>query len=268
MKKILLTGAAGGVGVFLRMELAGVYQLRLSGLVAPDQCDPLEDFVQADLADLASVRSAVAGVDGIIHLGGYSVEGDWDSILNANIIGARNLFEAARLEGVKRIVFASSNHAMGFYDRDETIDHTPMPRPDGRYGLSKAFGESLARLYADKYGAEVLCIRIGNVAMAPMDVRRLSIWISPRDLAQLVRIGLDHPGINHEIVYGMSDNQRAWWDNANATRLGYAPQDRSEDFAETIFANHSVDTGDALADAAQGGAFVTAETIPNPAKRD
>jgi uronate dehydrogenase len=268
MKKILLTGAAGGVGAFLWAELAGVYELRLSDLVAPDQLGPSDEFVQADLTDLASVRKVVAGVDGVIHLGGYSVEGDWESILNANIIGARNLFEAARLEGVKRIVFASSNHAMGFYGRDETIDHTLPPRPDGRYGLSKAFGESLGRLYADKYGVEVLCIRIGNVAMEPMDVRRLSIWISPRDLAQLVRIGLDHPDISHEIVYGMSDNKRTWWDNSNAARLGYAPQDRSEDFAETIFANHSADTGDALADAAQGGAFVTAESIPNPTKRD
>jgi uronate dehydrogenase len=267
MKKILLTGAAGGVGAFLRAELASVYQLRLSDLVAPDQCGPSEDFVKADLTDLASVRNAVSGADGVIHLGGYSVEGDWEDILNANIIGARNMFEAARLEGVSRIVFASSNHAMGFYDRDQTIDHTPMPRPDGRYGLSKAFGESLARLYADKYGVETLCIRIGNVATEPVDVRRLSIWVSPRDLAQLVRIGLDHPDISHEIVYGMSDNKRAWWDNSNATRLGYAPQDRSEDFAATVFANHSADTGDARADAAQGGAFVTAESIPNPAKR-
>ncbi|MBL4721249.1 MAG: NAD-dependent epimerase/dehydratase family protein, partial [Alphaproteobacteria bacterium] len=204
----------------------------------------------------------------IIHLGGYSVEGDWESILNANIIGARNLFEAARLEGVKRVVFASSNHAMGFYGRDEMIDHTAPLRPDGRYGLSKAFGESLGRLYADKYGAEVMCIRIGNVDVAPIDVRRLSIWISPRDLAQLIGIGLDHPDIRHEVVYGMSDNKRAWWDNANASRLGYAPQDRSEDFAETVFANHSSDTGDARADVAQGGAFVTAEAVPNPAARD
>ena len=124
---------------------------------------------------MAALRTAVDGVDGIIHLGGFSVEGDWDTILGANIIGAYNLFEAARIEGVKRIVFASSNHAMGFYRRDQTIDHTRYHRPDSRYGLSKVFGESLGSLYADKYGAEVMNIRIGNVAAEPLEVRLLSI---------------------------------------------------------------------------------------------
>lgn len=265
MKKILLTGAAGGVGTFLRNELRGRYQLRLSDKSAIRACAANEEFFQADLSDLDATRKAVNGVDGIIHLGGYSVEGDWETILNANIIGTRNLFEAARLEGVKRVIFASSNHAMGFYGRDQTIDHTPRHRPDGRYGLSKAFGEALGSLYVDKYGAEVMNIRIGNVGVQPLDVRRLSIWISPRDLAQLITIGLEHAQIRFEVVYGMSDNQRAWWDNSNATRLGYVPLDRSEDFADKVFAVHSADTGDALADALQGGAFVSAESIPNPA---
>ena len=268
MKKILLTGAAGGVGTFLRKEYRERYQLRLSDMAEISDCAGNEEFVQANLGDLTAMCDAVTGMDGIIHLGGYSVEGDWETILNANIIGTRNLFEAARLEGVKRIVFASSNHAMGFYGRDETIDHTPRHRPDGRYGLSKAFGESLGSLYADKYGAEVFNIRIGNVGEEPMDVRRLSIWISPRDLAQLISIGLEHTDIRFEVVYGMSDNKRAWWDNSNATRLGYVPQDHGEDYAEKVFAEHSADTGDALADALQGGAFVTAESIPNPAQRD
>ena len=265
MKKILLTGAAGGVGTFLRNELRERYQFRLSDKSEVSTCAASEEFIQADLTDLNATRKAVNGVDGIIHLGGYSVEGDWESILDANIIGTRNLFEAARLEGVKRVIFASSNHAVGFYGRDETIDHTPRHRPDSRYGLSKAFGESLGSLYVDKYGAEVMNIRIGNVGEQPLDVRRLSIWISPRDLAQLITIGLEHPQIRFEVVYGMSDNQRAWWDNSNARRLGYAPQDRSEDHADWVFAEHGSDTGDALADALQGGAFVSAESIPNPA---
>ncbi len=259
MKTILMTGAAGGVGRFLRKEFRTRYRLRLSDIAVLDDCGANETFVQADLTDLPALRNAVAGVDGIIHLGGFSVEGDWDTILNANIIGARNLFEAARLESVRRIVFASSNHAVGFYGRDQIIDHAASPRPDSRYGLSKAFGESLGRLYADKYGAEVMAIRIGNVAEAPVDVRRLSIWISPRDLAQLIGIGLEHPDIHHEIVYGMSDNARAWWDNSNATRLGYAPQDRGEDFADAVLASHAADTGDPLADSLQGGSFVSAE---------
>jgi uronate dehydrogenase len=268
MKTILMTGAAGGVGTFLRKEFQGRYRLRLSDLAEPDGRAADEEFVKADLADLAATRKAVAGVDGIIHMGGYSVEGDWDSILNANIIGTYNLFEAARLEGVKRIVFASSNHAMGFYDRAETIDHANYPRPDSRYGVSKVFGEALGSLYADKYGAEVMSIRIGNVAARPGDVRLLSIWISPRDLAQLVSIGLEHPDIRCEVVYGMSDNERAWWDNSNAIRLGYAPRDRGEDYADEVFAEHSADTGDPLADALQGGAFVSAEAGGDPTKPD
>jgi uronate dehydrogenase len=266
MKTVLMTGAAGGVGTFLRKEFHGRYCLRLSDIVSLDDCASHEAFVSADLGDLATIRNAVAGVDGIIHLGGYSVEGDWDTILNANIIGTRNLFEATRIEGVKRIVFASSNHAMGFYPRNETIDHTHYPRPDSRYGVSKVFGEALGSLYSDKYGAEVMNIRIGNIAEVPVDVRRLSIWTSPRDLAQLVSIGLEHPDIRFEVVYGMSDNERAWWDNSNAKRLGYAPQDRSEDYAAKVLSEHSADTGDRLADALQGGAFVSTERGGDPTK--
>jgi uronate dehydrogenase len=268
MKTILMTGAAGGVGTFLRKELQERYRLRLSDLVEPENCGSNEEFAKADLADLAATRKAVNGVDGIIHMGGYSVESDWDTILNANIIGTYNLFEAARLEGVKRIVFASSNHAMGFYGRDETIDHTHFPRPDSRYGLSKVFGEALGSLYVDKYGAEVMSIRIGNVAAKPGDVRLLSVWISPRDLAQLISIGLEHPDIRFDVVYGMSDNKRAWWDNSNAKRLGYAPQDRGEDYAAEVFSAHSADTGDALADALQGGSFVSTEAGGDPTKPD
>ena len=145
MKTILLTGAAGSAGTFLRKEFQRRYRLRLSDIVGLDDCGPDETFVEADLADLPAIRNAVAGVDGIIHLGGFSVEGDWDTILGANIIGTRNLFEAARIEGVKRIVFASSNHAMGFYGRDQTIDHRRYPRPDSRYGLSKVVGEAEMR---------------------------------------------------------------------------------------------------------------------------
>jgi uronate dehydrogenase len=267
MKTILLTGAAGGVGTYLRHELRGRYHLRLSDRVKIVDCGPDETYVEADLENIDSMRQAIEGTDGIIHLGGYSVEGDWDSILNANIIGSHNLYEAARLAGVRRIVFASSNHAMGFYGRDEMIDHTVPLRPDGRYGLSKAFGENLGQLYADKYDAEVLNIRIGNVAEKPIDVRRLAIWFSPRDLAQLVTIGLEHADIKYETVYGMSDNKRAWWDNANALRLGYVPQDRSEDFATEILAAHAADTTDALADSLQGGAFVSTESVPNPAPK-
>ncbi len=266
MKTILLTGAAGAVGGFLRKEYAGRYALRLADLKTIDTLGPDETFIEADVAKYDDMLRAVDGVDGIVHLGAFSVEGDWDTILNSNIVGTYNIFEAARQTGVKRVVFASSNHAVGFYRRDQTIDHTVYPKPDGRYGLSKVFGEALGSLYADKYGAEVMCIRIGNVDTRPLDVRRLAIWISPRDLAQLTGIGLDRPGIKFEIVYGMSDNKRAWWDNANAHRLGYKPEDKGEDFAAQVLAEHPASTGDPLADAHQGGTFVSVEQGGDPTK--
>jgi len=267
MKTILITGAAGGIGTFLRHEFCNCYNLRLSDMVPISNCNSNETFIQSNLEDLTATQEIVAGVDGIVHLGGYSVEGDWSTLLPANIIGTYNLFEAARIQTVKRIIFASSNHAVGFYGRNDVIDHTAAFRPDSRYGLTKVFGEALGSLYADKYGAEVLNIRIGNVGEKPIDVRRLSIWISSRDIAQLISIGLEHPDIKYEVVYGMSDNKRAWWDNSNAKRLGYVPEDRSEDYAEQVFVEHSSDTGDELADMLQGGAFVTGESFPNPAKK-
>jgi len=259
MKTILLTGAAGIVGGFLRDQFRDRYALRLSDIKPIEQLHENESYVAADLTDPDAVLEAAQGVDGIIHLGGYSFEGTWEQILDANIIGCRNVYEAARLADAKRVVFASSNHAMGFYRRDQKIDDNVTARPDSRYGVSKVFGEAMGALYADKYGLGVMAIRIGFVDARPIDVRRLAIWISPRDLAQLVAIGLEHPDLKYEIVYGMSDNARAWWDNSSALRLGYAPEDRSADFAEDVLKEHSADTGDPLADAHQGGGFVSSE---------
>ena len=266
MKTILITGAAGQVGTFLRREYKGKYHLRLSDMASVDDLADGETFIGAELTDAAAVMAAVDGVDGIVHLGGYSVEGPWQHILDANIIGLYNLYEAARAKGVPRVVFATSNHAVGFYRRDQTIDHTCYPKPDSRYGVSKVFGEAVASLYADKYDVATLCIRIGNVGVRPVDVRRLSIWISPRDIAQLVAIGLDHPDIKFEIVYGMSGNDRTWWDNANALRLGYVPADNSETYADEVFKEHSEDTGDPKADRHQGGVFVSTEFGGDPTK--
>ena len=258
MKTILITGAAGDVGTHLRRELAGRYKLRLSDVKPVANLDPGEQFVQADIARMDEVLSATRGVDAIVHLGGFSVEGPWDAILAANIAGCYNVFEAARQGGVKRLLFATSNHAVGFYRRDEVIDHRVYPKPDSRYGVSKVFGEALASLYADKYGLEVLCMRIGNVNPKPVDKRRLSLWISPRDLAQLVSIGVEHPAIRFEIVYGVSGNKRSWYDNSNAHRLGYRPQDDSEAWAEEVLRNEKP-AADAVAERYQGGSFASAE---------
>jgi uronate dehydrogenase len=263
VKTVLITGATGDVGTHLSRELAGKYKLRLSDR-RPLKPPKGQSFVKADITKMADALRITKGVDAVVHLGGYSVEGPWEAILQANIVGCYNVFEAARRNGVKRILFPTSNHAVGFYRRDQTIDHRVYPKPDSRYGVSKVFGEALGSLYADKYGMEVFMMRIGNVNPRPIDKRRLSIWFSPRDLAQLVSIGIDHPDIKFEIVYGISKNKRAWYDNSNASRLGYRPQDDSEVHAEEVLAREPPVT-DAIAETFQGGIFCTAEEVPNPA---
>ncbi len=265
MKTVLITGAAGNVGSHLRRELAGRYNLRLSDIVPVKDVAPGEKQARGDVAKLADMLRVTKGVDAIVHLGGFSAEGPWESILQANIIGCYNVFEAARRNGVKRVLFASSNHAAGFYRRDVKIDHRVYPKPDSRYGVSKAFGEQIGSLYADKYGLEVFCMRIGNVNPVPPDRRRLSIWISPRDLARLVAVGIDNPNINFEIVYGVSDNKRSWYDNSNARRLGYLPQDDAEIYAADVLAKEK--SGDPRTEMFQGGTFVLAEYGGDPSRK-
>ncbi len=264
MKTILITGAAGDVGAHLRRELAGKYALRVSDLRSVKKVNKEERFMRADIAQFRDALRITKGVDAIVHLGGYSVEGPWEPILSANIVGCYNMIEAARRNGVKRFIFATSNHAVGFYRRDEPIDHRVYPKPDGRYGVSKVFGEALGSLYADKYAMGVFCIRIGNVNPAPIDKRRLSIWISPRDLAQLVTIGIEQPAIGFEIVYGVSGNTRSWYDNSNALRLGYKPKDDAEGYAREVLAREPSDS-DPTAEKYQGGIFTVVESVPNPA---
>ena len=268
MEHVLITDAAGVIGRRLRRSLRGVYRsIRLSDRVAPGNLAAGETFIAADLADLAAVEQAVAGVEGIVHLGGISGESDWPSILESNIIGTYNLFEAARRQGVQRIVFASSNHAVGFYRRTRRIGADVLPRPGSRYGVSKAFGESLAALYGDKYGLRVLCLRIGNFGDKPVDKRRLSIWISPDDFAQLVRIGLEHPALRYAVAYGVSDNERSWWDNEAAYRLGYRPQGRGEDYLQEALAAEAALPPDPVGDLFQGGSFASAEFAGDPEGR-
>jgi uronate dehydrogenase len=260
MQKILVTGAAGGIGTRLRKLMKGLYpSIRWSDIRKPDDLAADEDFVVADLTDLAAVKDIVAGVDGIVHLGGYSIEGPWETILNSNIIGCYNLFEAAYRTGVKRVVFASSNHAMGFYPRTQRIGVGVTVRPDSRYGISKAFGEAVGAFYADKHGLRVTCLRIGNVGDAPLDQRRLAIWLKPEDLVQLIRIGLEHRDIRFEIFYGASDNADAWWDNSNARRFGYKPVGKADDYREQALAAQAKLPPDPVGDRYQGGPFCSDE---------
>ena len=254
--RLLLTGAAGMLGRELRGALRGSYPiLRCSDRSTMDAAGSGEEVVQCDLGDAAAVRSLCEGVDAIVHLGGQAVEAPWEVVLNANIVGVINLWEGARLAGVKRILFASSNHAIGFWRRSDRLDEEAAPKPDSRYGLSKAFGEDLAYLYAQKYGIQALCIRIGSCYPEPTDQRMLSTWLSRPDLVRLVQAGLTADFL-YEIVYGVSDNRRSWWDNANARRLGYQPADNAETHAAKVEGKLSADP---LSILFQGGDFATAE---------
>jgi uronate dehydrogenase len=260
MKSVLVTGAAGGIGTRLRTLLKGVYpHIRWSDIKTPADLAPDEEFVQADLADYAAVDKLTKDIEGVVHLGGYSVEGPWPTILNANIIGCYNVFETAYRNGVKRVVFASSNHAVGFYPRSQKIGVNVTVRPDSRYGVSKAFGEALGALYADKHGLRVTCLRIGNFGDMPIDERRLSIWLKPEDLVQLIRIGLEHPDIHFEIFYGASDNAASWWDNSNASRFGYKPVGKAEDYRAQAMAAQAKLPPDPIGDKLQGGTYPSDE---------
>jgi uronate dehydrogenase len=259
-RKIVFTGASGGIGTMTRPLLAKLYPgLVLSDRVKPKDLLPSETFVAADLTKPDEVAKAFEGAHGVIHLGGHSVEGTWDQILNANIIGCYNAYEAARQAGVKRLIFASSNHAIGFYPRKRKIGTNVTVRPDSRYGVSKAFGEALGALYSDKHGIAVTCLRIGNVGPVPLDVRRLSIWISPEDIVQLFQIGLEHPDVRFEILYGASHNEASWWDNSRAHSLGYRPTGKAEDHRAHAEAEQKKIGPDPVGDLFQGGTFTSAE---------
>jgi uronate dehydrogenase len=260
MQTVLVTGAAGGIGTRLRKLLRGIYpNIRWSDIKVPSDLAPDETFVQADLAVMAEVETIVQGVQGIVHLGGFSVEGPWETILNANIVGCYNLFETARRAKVERVVFASSNHAVGFYPRQRKIGNDEPVRPDSRYGVSKAFGEALGAMYAYKHGLRVTSIRVGNVDDVPVDKRRLSVWIRPDDLVQLIRIGLEHPDIRCEIFFGASDCARAWWDNNDAFRFGYKPQGIAENHVEQALAVDAKNPLDPVAEWYQGGIYCSDE---------
>jgi uronate dehydrogenase len=239
MERILITGAGGKIGDALRKGVRGSYPLiRLLDIVPLGTAAAGEDIFAADIRDIAALEKAMAGIDCVVHLAGASEEAEWGKVLPLNIEGCFNVFEAARRQGVKRVVFASSNHAVGFHRRGRFIDDTVLHRPDSRYGVSKVFGEAIGRLYADKHGLSVACLRIGTFRTPdrPVDARGLLTWISHRDMVQLVRRCIDHPNYHFVIVYGVSKNLRSRWDNTNVKFLGYCPEDDSEVFAAEILA--------------------------------
>ena len=256
-KRLLLTGAAGGLGRVLRPRLKAYCDvLRLSDLADLGSAAAGEELSQVPLQDGAAVHHLLEGVDAVVHLGGVSVEAAFDPILQANIVGTYNLYEAARKHGVKRVLFASSNHVTGFYRQDEVLDTNALPRPDGLYGVSKAFGENLARFYFDRHGIETACLRIGSSFAEPKDRRMLATWMSFDDLERLVVSCLTAPLVGYSVVYGMSNNRTQWWDNTKARHLGYVPQDSSEPFRAAVEARQAPLDYNDPAVLYQGGAFV------------
>lgn len=257
LNRLLLTGAAGGLGRQLRTRLKSCCQiLRVSDIADLGTAAPGEEVQHARLEDRVAVHALLAGVDAVVHLGGVSTEQPFEPILAANVVGVYNLYEAARQHRVRRIVFASSNHVTGFYRQDEVVSPAVPVRPDGLYGLSKAWGENLSRFYFDRYGIETACLRIGSSFPEPRDRRMLATWLSYDDLERLVRACLTAPVVGHTIVYGMSDNNTTWWDNTSASHLGYRPQDSSEPFRAALQARQPVLDRDDPAVVYQGGVFV------------
>lgn len=241
-QKVLLTGAAGSLGTVLRRDLKPmVRSMRLSDLQPLNDRQPDEDFVQANLANKQAVIEMVAGCDAILHFGGKSVEGSFEEVCEANLKGTYHIYEAARIHGVKRVIFASSNHAIGFHPVTQMIDGNCPQRPDSNYGVSKAYGENMGRFYFDRYGIESVCLRIGSCFPKPVDRRMLVTWLSFADLVELVRCSLATPRVDHTIVYGMSNNKGRWWDNSTAGHLGYHPKDSSEAWRSEVEAQPPVD---------------------------
>ena len=256
-RRLLLTGAAGGLGSQLRPRLKAYCDtLRLADKAALGAAAVGEELHAVALEDRAAMRALLDGVDAVVHLGGVSVEGPFDPILQANILGVYNLYEAARVHSVKRIVFASSNHVTGFYRQDEVISPTDPVRPDSYYGVSKAFGENLARFYWDRHGIETVCLRIGSSFPAPKDRRMLATWLSYDDLERLVVASLTAPLAGFSVVYGMSANATTWWDNTKASHLGFRPQDSSEPWRAALEAKQPVLDPDDPVARFQGGGFV------------
>jgi uronate dehydrogenase len=256
-RRLLLTGAAGNLGRELRPRLKKYCDaLRLSHRRPFGDAGPGEEIVLAELSDKAQVHALLADVDAVVHMGGVSTEQPWEQVLAGNVVGMVNLYEAARKHKVRRIVFASSNHVTGFYRQDQVVSPKDPVRPDGFYGLSKAFGENLAQMYWDRHGVETVSLRIGSSFPEPKDRRMLATWMSFDDTERLVMAALTAPIVGHSIIYGMSDNATVFWDNTPARHIGYRPQDSSERFRAAVEARQqTIDGADPVA-IYQGGGFV------------
>ncbi|MBY6115942.1 NAD(P)-dependent oxidoreductase [Mameliella alba] len=260
MKKLVLTGAAGRLGSYLREPLS-----RMAGeLVSTDIAEgigtlyPGERYIRADLADLDAMMEVLEGADMVVHFGAIGDEAPFEQILGPNIIGAYNVWEAAHRLGLRRVVYASSIHAVGMYPRQERIGTDVPHRPDTFYGLAKCFAEDLGRMYWEKRGLESVCLRILSCAQVT-SARALGTWLSYDDLVQLVTRAIDTPTTGFAVVYGVSDNDRAPVDNSAARFLGYRPKDNAEVFATEILAAEGPGDPTDPAQMRHGGAFAAVD---------
>jgi len=260
MKKLVLTGAAGRLGSYLREPLSKLCDELVSSDIADDigSLYAGEQYVKADLNSLDQIVALLNGADMVVHFGAIGDEAPFDDILNSNIIGAYNVWEAAHRQNLKRVVYASSIHAVGMHKKQEFIGTDAAHRPDTFYGLSKCFAEDLASLYWDKRGMESVCMRILSCAQVT-STRALGSWLSYDDLIQLVTRAIDTPTTGFSVVYGVSNNDRATVDNSHASHLGYRPKDNAEQFATALLAEaEPADTSDP-AQMMQGGPFASIE---------
>ncbi|WP_133647082.1 NAD-dependent epimerase/dehydratase family protein [Paraburkholderia flava] len=258
-RRILLTGAAGNLGQQMRGALAAWADVvRVSDIASLGDVAAHEEAVVADLADCDAVHALLEGVDAVVHLGGISVEAPFEDLIEANIRGLYNLYSSAQKHGVRRIVYASSNHAVGFHPTTTVVDVDAPLRPDSLYGVTKCFGESLSRYYFDRFGLETVCLRIGSSFEQPKNARMLVTYLSYRDFIELVRCSLFTNRVGHAIVYGVSDNRTKWVDNTKAAFLGFRPQDSSEQFEHLFPAGAPTADLDDPTQHYQGGAFVLA----------
>ncbi len=265
---ILVTGAAGRIGTMLRSRLARPGRvLRLLDVVPLGEAGPAEELLTASVTDMPAMTAACDGVTAVIHLGGIPTENAWAPILDVNINGTYTVFEAARRAGVPRVVFASSNHAVGFSPRESfPVPDAAYPAPDTYYGVSKAAGEALAALYARRYGLDAVCVRILSCFDKPQDARMMSTWLSPDDAGRLFEACLTVPAPGFQVVYGVSANTRGGWVSLDGARaLGFEPRDDSEIFAEELLAGADLDPDDPVARYLGGDFTLPSRDAPIPA---
>ena len=259
VNRILLTGATGGLGKELRPFLRErCNHLRLNNRRPFEAEAANEEVAICDLSDYEAVLALTKDVDAIVHMGGVSKENTFANIVQSNIIGLYNVFEASRRNGVKRVIWGSSVHAVGYHKRTQVLEPDCQTRPDSLYGVSKVYGEALAQYYFDKFGVEAVSIRIGSSFPRPSDWRMLSTWLSYDDLRQLVERCIVVPKVDHTIVFGCSNNDQSFWDNSKVGYLGYRPRDNAESYRVDLEANVPRPPCDDITISFQGGSFVAA----------